>query len=64
MHEFSRILTAAGLAIFGVGLTVYGMGTSLVHTGDPITTIGLVLLIGGIIGAIIGGVMYRQTVDY
>jgi hypothetical protein len=63
MLEFSRILTAAGLVAFGVGVTVYGIGAAFVDPQDSQMTIGLVLTIGGLIAALIGALMYRQTVE-
>jgi hypothetical protein len=60
MAEVSRILTAGGLVAASVGLTVYGIGTSFVETGDSQTTIGMVLMIAGVIAAAVGVVMSRQ----
>jgi hypothetical protein len=63
MLEFSRILTAAGLAIAPVGLVVYGMGVAFVEPRDFETNLGLILMIGGVIATIIGVFLYRQAVE-
>jgi uncharacterized membrane protein YidH (DUF202 family) len=63
MLEFSRILTAAGLSIFGVGLTVFGMGAAFADPDSSMMNLGLFLLIGGLVAAAIGVVLYRQTAE-
>lgn len=60
MLEVSRILTAAGWAMFGVGVTVYGIGLSVRGAGEFETTVGAVLGILGLIGMIVGWAMFRQ----
>ncbi len=61
MLEMGRILAAAGLSAASSGLIIYGMGASHVVPSDSTMNIGLILMIGGVIAAIIGIVMYRQT---
>lgn len=63
MLEFSRILTAAGLAIAPVGLVVYGMGVAFVEPRDFETNLGLILMAVGVIAAIVGVFLYRQAVE-
>ena len=63
MLEFSRILTAIGLTAFGVGLVVFGIGMAFVEPRAFETTVGLVLMIGGLLGGLIGSLMYRNLVE-
>ncbi|HVL25284.1 MAG TPA: hypothetical protein VM450_14440 [Thermomicrobiales bacterium] len=63
MLEFSRILTAAGLSIFGVGVTVYGIGAAFVDPDSSTMNLGLAMLIGGLVAAAVGVVLYRQTAE-
>ena len=61
MAEIGRILTALGAVAATVGLVVYGMGRSYVREGDFEITIGLWLMVAGIIATIIGLVLHRRT---
>jgi hypothetical protein len=63
MLEFSRILTAAGLAVAPVGLVVYGMGAAYVEPGDYEMNLGLILMAVGVIATIVGVFLYRQAVE-
>ena len=61
MAEISRILTALGAVVASVGLVVYGMGRSFVRTGDFETTLGVWLMIAGILATAIGLVLHHQA---
>lgn len=63
MLEMGRILSAAGLSIASAGLIVYGMGGSHAIPSDSTMNIGLILMVGGLIAAIVGIVLYRQTTE-
>ena len=57
----ARWVIAFGVVGAAVGLTVLGMGTSFVDPDDGMITIGLVLMVGGIVAAVIGAVVYRNS---
>ena len=61
MQELSRIITAAGAVAASTGLTIYGMGASYFEPGDFELTLGLWMMILGVIATIVGLVMYRQS---
>jgi len=61
--EFSRILTAAAVVIASVGLLVYAMGASYYNPGSFEMNLGLVMMIGGVIGSVVGIIIYRQTTE-
>lgn len=63
MLEVSRILTAAGWAMFGVGVTVYGIGISVNGAGNFEETVGLVLAVLGLVAMVVGWFMFRQQVE-
>lgn len=63
MLEFSRILTAAGWAAFGVGITVYGIGIAVHQAGNFEETVGLWMTIGGLIAMIVGWFMHQRLAE-
>ena len=54
MAEISRILTAGGLVAGSTGLVVYGMGAAFAEPGDFELTVGMILMVVGVIAAVIG----------
>jgi drug/metabolite transporter (DMT)-like permease len=58
---FSRILVSLAAVVASVGLLLYGMGTSYNPENDGIKTLGVVMMIGGLIGLGAGIVWYRQV---
>ncbi len=63
MAEIGRILTALGSVTATVGLVVYGMGRSFVRDGDFEITIGLWLMVIGVIATVIGLVLHNRTAE-
>jgi hypothetical protein len=63
MAEIGRILTALGSVAATVGLVVYGMGRAFVRDGDFEITVGLWLMVAGVIATIIGLVLYSRTAE-
>ena len=61
MQELSRIITAAGAVAASTGLTIYGMGASYVEPGDFELTLGLWMMILGVIATVAGLVMYNRS---
>ncbi len=61
MAEIARILTALGAVAATVGLVVYGMGRAYVRDGDFEITIGLWLMVIGMIATIVGLVLHHRT---
>ena len=61
MQEISRILTSLGAVVASSGLVVYGMGASYSSPGDFEVNLGLWMMILGVIAAIVGIVLYRQS---
>jgi uncharacterized membrane protein YfcA len=58
--EISRILTAAGLVAASVGLVVFGMGAAYAEPRDFEMNLGILLMVAGVIGSIVGILLYRQ----
>ncbi len=54
MAEISRILTAGGLVAGSTGLVVYAMGAAFVEPRDFELTIGMIMMVLGVIAAVIG----------
>lgn len=61
MQEFSRILTALGAVVASSGLIIYGVGASFVTPGDFETSVGLWMMILGVIATVIGWLMYHRS---
>ncbi|MFL5758633.1 MAG: hypothetical protein ACJ789_02780 [Thermomicrobiales bacterium] len=57
----ARLLVSIGSVAASVGLVVFGMGTSFVESDDSLINLGLGLMIGGVIAAVVGAVIYRAT---
>jgi predicted permease len=55
----ARLLASLGSVAAAVGLVVFGMGTSFVEPDDPLVNLGIILMVGGVIAAIVGGLIYR-----
>lgn len=61
MQEISRILTALGTVVASSGLIIYGMGAAYVTPGDLETTLGLWMMIVGVIGTVVSWAIYQRT---
>jgi hypothetical protein len=62
MQEISRIITSIGAVVASTGLVVYGMGVSYVEAdGAMEVTLGLWMMILGVIASVVGLVLYRQS---
>ncbi len=59
--ELARWMVALGSVGSSVGLVLLGMGMSYVQAEDGLITLGLILMIGGLAVAIIGGVVLRSA---
>ena len=59
--ELARWMLSLGSVAAAVGFTLLGMGMSYVRPEDNLITIGLVLMIGGLAVAIVGGVLLRAV---
>lgn len=58
---FSRVLLSIAAVAASVGLVLYGMGSSYSPKDDGMERWGLILLAVGVIGILIGIVLYRQS---
>jgi len=58
--EVSRILTSVGLVAASTGLVVYAMGAAYADPRAFEMNLGMFMMIAGVIGTIIGIVIYRQ----
>ena len=54
MAEISRILTAAGLVVGSTGLIIYGIGAAFVDPQDFQLSVGIIMMVVGVITAAIG----------
>ena len=61
MAEIGRILTSLGAVMASVGLVVYGMGRAYVRSGDFEVTLGIWMMVGGVIATAVGLVLYHQA---
>ena len=61
MLELDRLITALGATLASSGLILYGVAASYVSPDDFQTTASLWMMIGGLVGAAVGLVMYRQA---
>lgn len=61
MNEVARWLISLGVVIASVGLVVLGMGMSFVRPESSEFNLGLLLMIGGSVAAVVGFVLYRST---
>ena len=59
--ELARWMVALGSVGSAVGLVLLGMGTSYVQAEDGLITLGLILMVGGLVVAVIGGVVLRSA---
>jgi predicted permease len=59
----ARLVASLGAVAAAVGLVVFGMGTSFVEPDDSLKNLGIILMIGGLIAAAIGGLIYRATLN-
>jgi hypothetical protein len=55
----ARLLVAVGVTAWAVGFTFYGIATSTYDYYDRAGEIGIGLMVGGVIAALVGGVWYR-----
>jgi predicted permease len=58
---FARLIASLGAVAAAVGLVVFGMGTAFVEPDDSLKNLGIILMVGGVIGAVIGGLIYRAS---
>ena len=56
---FARLLASLGSVAAAVGLVVFGMGTAFIEPDDSLVNLGIILMVGGLIAAVIGGLIYR-----
>jgi len=61
MLELGRLITALGATLASSGLILYGVAASYVSPDDFQTTVSLWMMIGGLVVAAVGLVMYRQA---
>jgi len=61
MAEISRILTAGGLVAGSTGLVVYAMGAAFVEPRDFELTVGMILMVAGVIATVIGIGMSKRV---
>jgi hypothetical protein len=55
----ARLLVAVGVTAWSVGFTFYGIATSTYEFDDRIGDVGIYLMVGGVVAAVIGGIWYR-----
>ncbi len=55
----ARLLVAIGVTAWAVGFTFYGIATSTYDYYDRAGELGIALMIGGVIAAVVGGFWYR-----
>src|SRR5688500_12443028 len=58
-RELPRVLVALGAVIATVGVTVYGMGIAYREPRDADVTIGVVLMVGGLVAFFAGPAIYK-----
>ena len=63
MGELRRLLLALGPVVAAVGLVVFAMGLSYREPRDFEVQIGIGLMIGGVVGALLGWLLYRTERD-
>jgi hypothetical protein len=56
----ARLLVAVGVVAAAVGFTFYGIATSTYEFYDRAGSLGISLMVGGVIAAVIGGIWYRS----
>ena len=61
MNEIAKWMIALGSVVASVGLVVFGIGTSFVRPEDDEITLGLILMIGGLLVFFLGGGLYQRT---
>ncbi len=61
--EAARLLIAFGSVIATAGLVIFGIGFAYVDPADWETTLGVILMIGGLVATVAGGVIYRAVDD-
>lgn len=61
MNEISRWMVALGCVFAAVGLVFLGMGMSFVKPESSEITLGWSLMIGGVIVALLGWILFRRT---
>ena len=55
----ARLLVAVGVTAASVGFGFYGIATSTYEFHDRAGDLGVYLMVGGTIAAVVGGVWYR-----
>jgi predicted permease len=60
---FARLLVSLGSVAAAVGLVVFGMGTSFIEPDDSLENLGIILMVGGVIATVIGGLIYRASLN-
>jgi hypothetical protein len=56
----ARLLVAVGVVAAAVGFTFYGIATSTYEFYDRAGNLGIGLFAGGVVAAVIGGLLYRS----
>jgi multisubunit Na+/H+ antiporter MnhG subunit len=59
----ARLLASLGAVAAAVGLVIFGMGTAFVEPDDSLIHLGIILMVGGVIAAVIGGLIYRASLN-
>ncbi len=61
MQEISRIITALGAVVATSGLVVYGMGASYWDPSEFDMSVGVWMMVLGVIATIVGIILYQRT---
>lgn len=57
----ARLLVAVGVTAAAVGFTFLGISTSTYDVHQDARDLAVALMVGGVIGAVIGGILYRNS---
>jgi len=55
----ARLLVAVGVTTWAVGFGFFGIATSTYDYYDQLGELGIALMVGGVVAAVIGGLWYR-----
>lgn len=56
----ARLLVAVGVTAWAVGFSFYGIATSTYEYYDRAGQLGIYLMVGGVVAAVIGGIWYHS----
>jgi predicted permease len=59
----ARLIASLGSVAAAVGLVIFGMGTSFVEPDDSLKNLGIILMVGGVIATVVGGLIYRASLN-